>query len=219
MAQYAVIGLGRFGATLAQQLVHLGHEVIGIDYERKVVEDLSALLSYAVVADATDERALSELNLERCDAVIVAIGENLLASLLCVVHLKTLDVREVWAKATHRAHHLILSRLGVNRIVHPEEDIGARTAQALCYPMFREYMPLGSNQYLVEVPITEHLAGRRLGDWLTGLTHPVQALLVKRRDTLLSAPAEDFHVELGDTVILAGDRQGLTQLAPLLGKR
>jgi trk system potassium uptake protein TrkA len=130
MAQYAVVGLGRFGATLALQLMKMGHDVVGIHSDRRVIETLADALTYTAVADVTDERALRELNPMAYDAVIIAIGENLQASLLCVVHLKNMGIDNIWVKATTQAHHLILSRLGVSRIIHPEEEMGARTAQA-----------------------------------------------------------------------------------------
>ncbi|MDO8940738.1 MAG: TrkA family potassium uptake protein [Methylicorpusculum sp.] len=216
MAQYAVIGLGRFGTTLGLQLVKMNHDVMGVDSDRKVVESLSSLLTHTVIADVTDENALLELGLTDYDAVIVAIGENLQASLLCVVHLKNLGIENLWVKATSASHHLILNRLGVTRIVHPEEEMGKRTAQALSYPMIREYMTLGNKQYIVEVPVVERLAGRVLVDLLADVKGKVFGILLKRRDQLYPCPHEQFVIEKDDILILAGDRLSLTKLAPQL---
>lgn len=94
MAQFAVIGLGSFGATVATQLIELGHDVIGIDSE-KYVENISEQVTHAVIADATDEHVLDELNIKNCDAVVVAIGENIEASILCVLHLKNIGVENL----------------------------------------------------------------------------------------------------------------------------
>src|SRR5690606_15227551 len=96
-------------------------------------------LTRAAIADVTDQNALAELGLDGYDAVLVAIGEELQASLVCVVHLKAMGARNIWVKATSRAHHLILGKLGVARIIHPEEEMGIRIAQTLSYPMVEDY--------------------------------------------------------------------------------
>ncbi|MEF3074753.1 TrkA family potassium uptake protein [Methylobacter sp. Wu1] len=213
MAQYAVVGLGRFGATLALQLMRMGHDVVGIDSDRRVIETFADALTYTAVADVTDERALRELNLTVYDAVVIAIGENLQASLLCVVHLKNMGIDNIWVKATTQAHHLILSRLGVSRIIHPEEEMGARTAQALAYPMIREYMALGDKQYIVEIKVTERMAGASLAELLSSVKGEVFGILVKRREQLFPNPADPFLIESDDTVVLAGVRKSLLKLA------
>ncbi len=216
MAQYAVIGLGRFGATLALQLVKLGHDVIGVDSDAKVAEDLVDQLTHVMIADITDGKALAELNLTDFDAVIVAIGENILASLLGVVHLKNLEVETIWVKAVSASHHLILNRLGVARIIHPEEEMGRRAALLLSYPVIRDYMSLGSGQYVVEVGINNNTEGKRLAEILSAGPTPVAAILVKRHEQLLPNPSNEFVLEAGDSLILAGTRTALTQLAPRL---
>ncbi|WP_442498051.1 potassium channel family protein [Methylobacter sp. sgz302048] len=213
MAQYAVVGLGRFGATLALQLMRMGHDVVGIDSDRRVIETFADALTYTAVADVTDEHALRELNPTAYDAVIIAIGENLQASLLCVVHLKNMGIDNIWVKATTQAHHLILSRLGVSHIIHPEEEMGARTAQALAYPMIREYMALGDKQYIVEVKVTEQMAGASLAELLSSVKGEVFGILVKRREQLFPNPADSFLIEPDDTVVLAGVRRSLLKLA------
>jgi trk system potassium uptake protein TrkA len=213
MAQYAVVGLGRFGATLALQLIKMGHDVVGIDSDRRVIETFADTLTYTAVADVTDEHALRELNPTAYDAVIIAIGENLQASLLCVVHLKNMGIENIWVKATTQAHHLILSRLGVDHIIHPEEEMGARTAQALAYPMIREYIALGDKQYIVEVKVTERMAGASLAELLSNVKGEVFGILVKRRGQLFPCPADQFLIEPDDTVVLAGVRKSLLKLA------
>jgi trk system potassium uptake protein TrkA len=177
MAQYAVVGLGRFGATLALQLMKMGHDVVGIDSDRRVIETFADALTYTAVADVTDERALRELNPTAYDAVIIAIGENLQASLL-----------------------------GVSRIIHPEEEMGACTAQALAYPMIREYMALGDKQYIVEVKVTERMVSASLAELLLNVKGEIFGILVKRRKQLFPCPADQLLIEPDDIVVLAGVR-------------
>ncbi|MFN3071921.1 potassium channel family protein [Serratia sp. J2] len=217
MAQFAVIGLGRFGSTASLELIRLGHQVLGVDAEPKYINRLADRLSYAVIADATDEQALAELDLCRYDAVLVAIGENLEASILCVLHLKNLGVQQLWVKASSKPHHSILSRLGVSRIIHPEEEMGIKVAQALVYPMINQYLFLGHNLYLVEVRVDRHLEGTTLSALLTGTGHEVKTVLVKRQSQLLAPVPDPFVLATDDCLVLAGPLSILKSLAPRLG--
>jgi len=216
MAKFAVIGLGRFGAAASLELMRLGHQVIGVDSQPKFINRLADQLSHAVIADATDEQALRELDIQSCDAVLVAIGDHLEGSILCVLNLKTIGVKEVWVKATSKAHHLILSRLGVSRIIHPEEEMGVKVAQALNYPMVNQYLALGHHQYLVEIDIIPGLQGRRIADLLADGAAFVKVVLVKRRDKLYAPVASDFVLESHDSLVLAGSLDVLKSLAPKL---
>lgn len=216
MAQFAVIGLGRFGAAASLELLRLGHQVIGVDNNPKFINRLADHLSHAVIADVTDEQALLELDIKHCDAVLVAIGEDLEASILCVLHLKNMGIKQIWVKATSKSHHLILSRLGVSRIIHPEEEMGVKVAQALNYPMVNQYLALGNNQYLVEIDIIERLQGCSVTELLADAKSYVSAVLLKRRDTLISPVADDFVLQSHDSLILAGSLKVLESLAPKL---
>lgn len=216
MAQFGVIGLGRFGARTCLELISLGHEVIGVDSDERSVEALAEHLSHAAIADVTDERALKELSLENCDVVLCAIGEDLQASLLCVLHLKSIGVKEIWAKATSKEHHQILSKLGVTRIVHPEEEMGIRVAQALNYPMVDEYMSLGHNWFCVEIDLTDKLAGKHLADIFPEDSEHFHLLLLKRRDEVSTTPDPQMVLEGNEKLVLAGSLKALKSVAPKL---
>jgi len=216
MAQFGVIGLGRFGARTSLELLDLGHEVIGVDSDEKSVDALAEYLTHAAIADVTDEKALKELSLEECDVVLVAIGEDLQASLLCVLHLKSIGVKEVWAKATSKEHHQILSKLGVKRIIHPEEEMGIRVAQALNYPMVNEYMSLGHNWYCVEIDVNEDLNGKSIEDILPDDLEHFHLLLLKRRDEVTANPSTSVKLEGNETLVIAGSLKALKSMAPKL---
>src|SRR5690625_2600372 len=133
MRQFAVIGLGRFGSTASLELMKMGHEVLGIDHSPKVVEKYADDITQAVIVDATEKAALQELGLDNYDVVLVAIGSDFQASLLSVVHLKSLGIENIWVKATSSAEHLILTKFGVTSFVHPEEVIGLCIVQSFSY--------------------------------------------------------------------------------------
>lgn len=213
MSQFAVIGLGRFGRSVCLELMRLGHSVIGVDIEPKLVNPIADELTHAVIADATSEAALEELNLKDCNAVVVAIGENLEASLLCTLHLKTLGVEDIRVKAVTPEHHRILSRLGISQIIHPEEDMGIRVAQALNYPMVNAYISIGHNQYVVEVRLSEKCDGKTIRDIVPESVH---CLLLKQGEHLQPQPDVQTCLSDHDMLVLVGDLKSLDKLAKVL---
>ncbi len=217
MGQFAIIGMGRFGAATSLELMRLGHSVLAVDADDRVINQHADQLTRTAIADVTDRNALAELGLPEYDVVLVAIGEDLQASLVCTVHLKALGVKNLWVKASSRAHHLILAKLGVSRIIHPEDEMGIRIAQTLSYPMVNDYIALGTGEFVVEIEASEQLNGRTLGDALT--TDPpgaIQALLVKRKGESTVHPSDQFILRTRDTLILFGLLQHLKMAAPQL---
>lgn len=214
MAQFAVIGLGRFGLAASLELVRLGNSVIGVDLDRKLVNQAADLITLAAIADATDENSLRELNITSCDAVLVAIGESLEASILCVLVLKALKIKEIWVKATTPPHHTILSKLGVSRIIHPEEEIGIRVAQSLNYPMVNQYMLIGSGKYIVEIDIKPHFKNVSVGKLLAKTKGEVEPLVVRRKTQIIKHITDEFNLEVEDSLILLGPLEALKKIAP-----
>ena len=203
MAQFAVIGLGSFGATVALELTKLHHDVIGIDTLKRNVENLADQITHAVIADATDEHVLDELNIQNCDAVIVAIGEDIEASILCVLNLKNLGVEKILVKAKTKAHHTILSHLNVSKIIHPEQDMGVRVAQALNYPMVSRYMALDDEHYIIKVPVPEKLNNINLSGILKQEPR-IKLLMLKRDQQVIYETDAHFTLQTGDVLIFEG---------------
>ena len=212
MALFAVIGLGSFGATVALELTKLNHDVIGIDTIKRNVESLADRITHAVIADATDEHVLEELNIQNCDAVVVAIGEDIEASILCVLNLKNLGVDKILVKAKTKAHHTILSHLNVSKIIHPEEDMGVRVAQALNYPMVSRYMALDDDRYIVKVPVQAKLNHVNLSGILKQEPN-IKLLLLKRDQQILYETDVNFTLQAGDVLILEGSLSHLRKLS------
>ncbi|EKO3592539.1 TrkA family potassium uptake protein [Vibrio sp. A11] len=216
MAHFTVIGLGRFGIAASLELVHLGHTVTGIDRDPKLVEKYVEDLTQAIICDSTDENALRELDLGNSEAVLVAIGEDMQSSLLCTLALKNLGVKEIWVKASTKAHHTIVSKLGVQRIIHPEEEMGVRVAQALNYPMVNDYLSLGHGLYVVEVNIRASLHDSSIGQVLGDAKGSVQTVLIKRGQEIINSLEHDFVLQEKDIILLCGTRAELKYLAPRL---
>lgn len=216
MAEFAVIGLGRFGVATSMELMRLGNSVLGIDIHPELVNKVADKITLAVKADATDEASLTELNISNCDAVIVAIGESLEASILCVMLLKSLHVKEIWVRAASLPHHSILSKLGVSRIIHPEEDIAIRVAQSLNYPMVNQYMSIGGGNYIVEVQINTKSQHQSIAQLLKKANGSIEAMLVRRHQKIIKEPAADFVVENDDSLVLLGALTELKHIAAAL---
>lgn len=216
MAQFAVIGLGRFGAAASLELMRMGHAVLGVDVDPKLVDKYADRLTRAVIADVSDSAAVEELGLENYDVVLVAIGEDVQASLLCVVHLKTLGIQTIWVKASSHAQHLILNKLGVARVVHPEEEMGLRIAQALSYPMVNDYIPLGNGEFVVEIRVSDRLDGKPLSAILRGGPEAPRVLLVKHRSHAIVQPPAEHVVHANDMMVMFGTLESLRAMAPRL---
>src|SRR5690554_6112224 len=215
MRQFAIIGLGRFGISASRELMKTGHSVLGIDINPQVIEKYADDLTHAVIADVTDQHALEELGLDNYDVVLVAIGSDFQANLLCVVHLKSLGINQIWVQATNNAEHLILNKIGVTRIIHPAEEMGVRVAQALSYPMVNDYISLGNGEFIVEISVSEHLNDIALKHILDkgGSLH---VLLIKRKTEVFVHPDADFRLQPKDILIVSGQLTVLRSLAPKL---
>ncbi len=215
MAEFAVVGLGRFGSAAALELMRMGHSVLGIDSDAKIVDKYADQLSRAIIADVTDEAAIAELGLDNYDVVLIAIGDDVQASLVCVVHLKAIGVHKIWVKAISHAQHLILNKLGVSRIIHPEEEMGVRVAQMLSYPMVNDYISLGNGEFVVEITASQRLDDTML-DRILQMDPSVAVLLVKRKTQIIIYPSDDFVLQANDVLVLFGSLHALRHIAPQL---
>jgi len=142
MKQFIVLGLGRFGSAVATSLAELGHEVLGVDYDEEIVNILKDKITQAVQADVTEERVLKELGVKNFDTAIVGIGSNLETSILVTMMLKEMGLKYIIAKAQNNLHAKVLKKIGVDKVVFPERDMGARIAQRLITPNIKDYIEL-----------------------------------------------------------------------------
>jgi trk system potassium uptake protein TrkA len=161
---FAIIGLGTFGSSVAREMMRHGNHVIGADLDDRVVADHAEALSEAVILDARDDIALREAGIADCDVAVVAMGEDLEASVLAAINLKMIGVPTVWAKAVSRTHHRILGKLGVDRVIHPEQEMGRRVGEMLQNPRLRDYAGLGNGFSVVTYLVPETLAGKTIDD-------------------------------------------------------
>lgn len=162
--QIAVIGLGRFGYSVAKELAVAGSEVLAIDRDEERVSKVADYVTHAVVLNATDEKALRSVGVQNMDIAIVSIGENIEANILVVMLLKELGVHRIIAKAVTSLHGKVLESLKVDRIVYPERDMAVRTAHWLIQPNIIEQLELSPEYSIIELPAPTLLVGKTLRD-------------------------------------------------------
>ena len=206
--QFAVIGLGGFGESVALELMRLGHDVLGIDFSEEKANRMADKLTQTVIANASDEEALRELDLHRFDAVLIAIGEHIEVSVLCTMHVISLEAREVWVKAITPTHHKIVEKLGASRVFHPEYEMGLRVAQCLAHPNMLDYISLGDNYFVIEIRPGEVLEDRPLSE-LRIDDKEVRLLAIKHGQSVSLNPSPDQRLRRNDHLVLVGEEEAL----------
>lgn len=210
---FGVIGLGNFGSTVATELQRFGNHVIGIDVNEGRVSHHADKLSQALIVDARDDAALREAGLAECGIALVAMGSDLEASILAAINLKLVGVPAVWAKATTKTHHRILSKLGVDRIIHPEVEVGQHIAQVLHNPLIRDYVSLGNGYHVVNFRIPEGVEGKSLGALKHRSDFNLRCIGVMRGTEYLGDDGSDCTLERDDLLLLLGARKDLREFA------
>jgi trk system potassium uptake protein TrkA len=217
MGRYAVIGLGKFGATVVRALHELGDEVIAIDRERSRVQEVRDASTQAIEADCTDQDNLRALGIADADAVVVSLGEIMDASILVTLYLKELGVKRIVVKAVSEDHGKILARLGATEIVHPERDTARRVAKLLGVRSIVEYLPLAGDSSLVELETPADFVGKTLSELDIRRRHHVLVVAIKRGESLVLPTGGDHRIQAGDQLVLVGRDTDLDKLGRLGG--
>ncbi len=215
--QMAVIGLGRFGSSVAKTLAKLGHEVLGVDADPDLVDLHRDDLTHAEVADCTDEESLKALGLRNFDVVVVAIGHDVQASILATVLLKELGIPKVIVKAASELHGRTLAKVGADKVVYPERDMGARLAHSLVTgSSMLDYIEISPEYTIMEMVAPEQLTGLSLREMNLRAKFGINVLAVKSGDEINAAPHATDTVNAGDVLVLLGTNQGVRQLERML---
>ncbi|NEW08501.1 TrkA family potassium uptake protein [Paenibacillus sp. SYP-B3998] len=202
--QYAVIGLGRFGASISQELIKLGYEVLGIDKDEEAVDELSSELTHAVVADATDEEVLKSLGLRNFDCAVVAIGDDIQSSILTAIVLKDLGVKKVVAKALSELHGKVLNKIGVDRIIYPERDMGIRVAHQLVSPNLLDYIEISKDYTIAELSVPKRICGYSIKDLDPRAKYGCSVVAINKKTGVIIAPTATDVVNEDDIMVIIG---------------
>jgi trk system potassium uptake protein TrkA len=210
----AVIGLGRFGTSLALELMDEHTEVLGIDASPKTVQALAGRLTHVVEADSTDDEALRQLSVHEFDRVVIAIGTNLEGSILTASVVLGFGVPNIWAKAITYSHARILDQLGVHHVVRPEHDMGKRVAHLVRGRML-DYIEFEDGFAMVKTTPPDAILDRPLGETHVRREHGVTVVAIKRRGEGFTYATAETVVERGDLIIVSGrtrDVEGFSEL-------
>ncbi len=209
--QYLVIGAGRFGSALATTLFELGHEVVVIDRDEERVEEIMDQVTHVIIMDSTEEEALAKLELDSFDRVVVAIGNDLEASILTIVAAKNQGAKHVISKATSETTARVMVKVGADEVIRPEHDMGVRVAKYIATPTIDDAFSLGDNYEVLEFTAQRKLCGS-LRDLKLANRFGVQVIAVNRAGRLEISPSADFVIAPGDNVVIIGETRAVERL-------
>ena len=213
MKQFIVVGLGRFGSAVATTLVELGHEVLGVDNDEERVDALKDKITQAVQADITEEKVLKELGVKNFDAAIVSIATDLEASILVTMMLKEMGLKYIIAKAQNNLHAKVLKKIGVDKVVFPERDMGARIAQRLITPNIKDYIELEPDYNVIEIKALPEFADKTLSELDLRNKYGINVLAIKRDNSVNISPRAKDLIKKDDFLIVIGETKKITELA------
>ncbi len=212
--QVAVIGLGRFGTSLALALNKAGYEVLAIDKSSELVDAISSEVTHAVRANATSETTLKKLGIESFDVAVVTIGDSIQDSVMITILLKKLGVPYIVARADNDLHGEILASIGADKVIFPEKDTAVKSGPILTMKGVSDYIPLGDGSGIVKTAAPEYFVGKTLGD--TGLgpgsKNGIAVLMIQRGKEGILYPGEQEVISHIDVLILAGNSSEIDKM-------
>lgn len=216
--QFVVVGLGRFGSSLALELMDLGYEVLGIDRNEEVVHEFSNRLTHAVVADSTEEEVLKSLGVRNFDCGIVAIGSDIQTSILTAILLKDSGIKTVVAKAISVLHGRALEKLGIDRVIFPERDMGVRVAHQLVTTNMLDYIELSKDYSIVELKAPHCLSGKSLAELNPRVRFGCSIVALHREHGIIVAPTAMDQIHEGDIMVVIGPNRKIDEFESSLNE-
>jgi trk system potassium uptake protein TrkA len=202
--QFVVIGMGRFGSSVAETLVQFGHDVLAIDSDQERVQHLSTELPHVIQLDATNADALEQINIGNFDTGVVAISNDFESNLLATVLLLRFGVRYVITKARTRTQKTILESIGAHEVILPEHDAGVHWGRRLAFNHFVDYLEIGKGVGIVEMVAPPNICGQSLSECNLRQKHGLTVIAIHRGDDVIVSPAAGFKIEGGDVLAVVG---------------
>ncbi|TFB14050.1 TrkA family potassium uptake protein [Filobacillus milosensis] len=201
---FGVIGLGRFGGSICKELSKEGKEVLALDADEDKVNEYKEIATHAVIADSTDELALKELGFRNIDHVIVAIGDNVHASILTTLILKEFGVKRITVKAQNDYHEKVLQKIGADEIVHPERDMGKRIAHSIISSNVLDYLELSDEYSVVEIKAGEKMQNKTLMELDIRAKFGCNVVAIKHGKDINVSPMANEQIHFDDILIIIG---------------
>ena len=212
--QVAILGLGRFGVGLANTLLGMGYDVLAMDVDEKRVQAIAPTITRAVQADGTDEAVLRELGVDKFDVAIVAMGSDIENSVMSTILLRKMGVRYVVARAENELHGSILDKIGADKVVYPEREMGTRVAHGLMLTQVLDYMPLASAYGVAKLSSPNSFIGRTLSELGLGREGKwgIAVLIIQREREIIVTPDRMEVVRADDTLVVSGNDGKIEQM-------
>lgn len=217
--QFVVIGLGRFGASVAKTLYSLGNDVLAIDKDEDLIQDISDSVTHAVQMDATDESALRTLGLRNFDVAVVTIGSNIQASVMVTLLVKELGVKYIIAKGQSDLHAKVLYKIGADRVVLPEKDMGVRVAHNLVSASILDYIELSPDYSIMEMKSLEEWNGKTLTELKLRSKYGINVMAIKKDDDINISPSADEIILSDDIIVAIGSAEDLARIEEIMAKQ
>ncbi|WP_352417927.1 TrkA family potassium uptake protein [Proteiniborus sp.] len=212
MKQFVVIGCGRFGTSVAKTLYNQGHDVLAIDGNEEIVQEISDSVTYAAQADVQDENSLKSLGIRNFDVAVISIGSNIQASIMATLIVKEMGVKTVIAKAQNDVHAKVLYKIGADKVVFPERDMGVRVAHNLVSPNILDYIELSPDYSIVEIAAIAEWENKSLKELKLPTKYGVNVMAIKQIDSMNVTPKADDVIKAGDILIVLGNNKDLSEL-------
>jgi trk system potassium uptake protein len=210
--QFVIIGLGRFGSSIARTLSELGNDVLAIDKDEDIVQEISEEVTHAVQLDATDENALRSLGIRNFDVAVVTIGDNIQSSIMATLLVKELGVKYIIAKAQSDLHSKVLYKIGADRVVLPEKEMGVRIAHNLVSTNILDYIELSPDYSVIEIKASENWSGKTLSDLGLRSKYGINIMAIKRGDDVNISPLAEDIIETDDVIVAIGSGEDLSRI-------
>jgi trk system potassium uptake protein len=213
--QFAVIGIGRFGFSIAKKLFEAGQEVLAVDVDEELIEESKTFVTHAVIADSTEEESLKSIGIRNFDSVIVAIGNDIQSSILTVLLLKELGVKHVIAKALNKLHGKVLTKVGADLVVFPERDMGERVAHLLLAPNVLNFIELSQDYSVEEIKIPDSMTNKTLRELDLRAKFNISVIAIRSDNKVIISPSPDEVIHMEDVLIVLGNNKDLAKFVNL----
>ena len=210
--QFVVIGCGRFGEAVSTKLIELGKEVMVVDISEDIIQNISQTVTYAVQADATDENSIKSLGIRNFDVAIVSIGTNIQASLLVTLMVKELGVKKVVAKAQNELHAKILYKIGADKVVFPEREMGIKVAKSLVSKNVLDFIELAPDYSVMEVLALDEWVGKTLIEIDMRSKFGINVMAIKHEEDINISILGSYLIKKNDILIVIGNNEDLNKI-------
>lgn len=217
--QFLIIGLGRFGSSIAKTIYELGQDVLAIDKDEEKVQEISDYVTHAVQMDSTDESIVKTLGVKNFDVAVVTIGSNLQDSVLSTLILKELGIKYIIAKANNELHAKVLTKIGADKVVLPERDMGARVAHNLVFSNILDYIELSEEYSILETEAIKEWFNKSLKEIEIRKKYGINVVAIKRGDKVNISPSAEDIIKENDVLVAIGSVKDLNKFEGLISRK